>query len=727
MAINVCKKVNDFTLCVKTMECHGRFVEAVEVLDKAGQSVEALKQALKYENNGIKLADMGVECLTHKYARLYSTQKNTAMLETVLAYIPDHSAKARYWRRCGQYEKAIEIYIEKKMFEHAFRLMSCLGWYDRGLELARKENDKKWIVNFAVEGAKAALHDHQALDTGVLKCLLRDRDVSGHNKQIPIIHLLVGCGIKDTKNISQAINMFKNQKNLIGELESYGQLLHLLKSIGKSPRDNEKVIQKVLEAGCIAHQLASTLSSIKLHDLTPSYQYIFRRGLDFYGITSCGGIHCFHPKQSVWLGDLKQCEGVDNSGVLIDGMSRIDINEFRLVLAKRLNELGCKILEDAEMEKKLGAEFKILTKSLLCSSVKDFLFQTSCISPDDLQHYISVHINLLKYCYILQQSTNGPIGQLLTLFSPNVSPHLPPGLLHLKLVRSSTLACESIFRWLLEKFHHIENTSPEEHNTDVWLMLWKASCIVGKGGEELRTLVKDHAHKVNSGTGSKCQKTAMKVDENNNNDDEMKQVKELMKEKYLAQKVDGKDCQSHNVDDMKRDKDVNNGDDNDKSIDTRKPKGKKCKNKTVIMSSTMDRDSYTKKKKLDNHPTPFICILDKCIHHFELWLHSCFLIRNDGKVIAAAELVITHSLSRIAVTCTAKRGSQIMVMNVVEILSIHSTALLGVIMRSQHRLSGKAPVFVVPRLYECVIETFDELNTYGRGGYMLLEACVHQA
>ena len=71
--------------------------------------------------------------------------------------------------------------------------------------------------------------------------------------------------------------------------------------------------------------------------------------------------------------------------------------------------------------------------------------------------------------------------------------------------------------------------------------------------------------------------------------------------------------------------------------------------------------------------------------------------------------------------------SQIMVMNNVEILSIHSTALLGVIMRSQHRLSGKAPVFVVPRLYECVIETFDELNTYGRGGYRLLEACAHQA
>ena len=423
--------------------------------------MEALKQALECENNGIKLADMSVECLAHKYAALYSTQKNIAMLETVLAYIPDHSAKTRYWRRCGHYEKAIEIYIEKKMFEHAFRLMSCLGWYDRGLELARKENDKKWVVNFAVEGAKALLHDHQALGTGMLECLedlLGDRDVSGHNKLVPIIHLLVGCGGGKAEHILKAAQIFAEQGNIIGELESYG---NLLKSSGFSQVSSANPIQNILEFGCTACQLSCMLSSVKSDNLTPSQQYIFQQCLDFYGITSRGDIYCFYPKQNVWLGDLKQ----GNSGVLINGMSIIDVNEFRLTLAKRLNELGCKILEDAEMEMKLGTEFKKLTKSILCSSVKNFLFQTSCISPDDLQHYTSIHISLHKYCYIVHQSTDGPIGQLLTLFSPNVSPHLPPGLLHLKLVRSSTLVCENIFKWLLEKFCHIKNTSPEEHNT----------------------------------------------------------------------------------------------------------------------------------------------------------------------------------------------------------------------------------------------------------------------
>ena len=566
----MCKKAKDFWYCV-------------HILDKAGLSNEALKLALECENNGTKLADMGVECLAHKYAALYSTQKNTVMLETVLAYIPDHSAKARYWRRCGHYEKAIEIYIEKKMFEHAFRLMSCLGWYDRGLELARKENDKKWIVNFAVEGAKAALHDYQALDTGALECLedlLRDSEVNGHNKLVPIIHLLVGCGGGKAEHITEAAKMFGEQGNIVGKLESYGNLLKLF---GFSQVSSANPIQNILEFGCTACQLSCMLSSVKLEDLTPSQQYVFQLCLDFYGITSCGGIYCFHPKQNVWLGDLRQCEGIDNSGVLIDGMSRIDINEFRLGLAKRLNELGCKILEDAKMEMKLGAEFKILTKSLLCSSVKDFLFQTSCISPDDLQHYISVHINLLKYCYIVHQSTDGPIGQLLTLFSPNVSPHLPPGLLHLKLVRSSTLVCESILKWLLEKFRHIKDTSPEEHNTDVWLMLWKASCIVAKGGEELRILVKDLAQKANGDCKS--------------------------------------NCQNHNIDEMQADKNGNNGnrygDHYDLSFRIQHSVHQSEKKTTDV---SINCDSCTEKSAMEQKTSlaPYICILDKYTHHFEL-------------------------------------------------------------------------------------------------------------
>ena len=621
------KKARDIWECVGILENVGMLAVAVEILEKVGMREEALKQVLKYKNNGTKLADIGVECLAHKYAALYSTQKNLAMLETILAYIPDHSAKARYWRRCGHYEKAIEIYIEKKMFEHAFRLMSCLGWYDRGLELARKENDKKWIVNFAVEGAKASLHDHQALDTGALECLedlLRDRDVSGHNKLVPIIHLLVGRGGGKAEHVFKAAQMFGEQGNIIGEIESCMQLLRLLKDNDAADYDNCR--RRILRACFTAQQHAYVLlQSVRLDSFAPPVQRAFQLALVFYGVRLSGTEYQIHPKQSVWIDGSLKLHQVSKGSEDDKGMVRLNVVEAKQHFIEQLGRLSNYFSGDNEIKRKLQADLCSVYRTKLYRPISSGLLLKGegALKPDHLRRYVSVHINWLEYCYILQQSTDGPIRQLLTLFSPNVSPHLPPGLLHLKLVQSSTLVCESIFKWLLRTLGVMATS--EGSKADVWLMLWKASCIVGKGGEELRTLVKDLAHKV---------------------------------------------------------------DDND-----------------VV-------------------PVPYL-FLDRYIHQFDFWLQSCDLICNHGEIIASAESVIKYFLPHIAVT--AKRGSQVMVMNVVEILSIHSIALLGVIMRSQHRLSGKAPVFVVPRLYECVIETFDELNTYGRGGYRLLEACVHQA
>ena len=247
------------------------------------------------------------------------------------------------------------------------------------------------------------------------------------------------------------------------------------------------------------------------------------------------------------------------------------------------------------------------------------------LQTDELKQYVSVHINWVEYCCTAQLPTDGSIRQLLNLFSPNVSPHLPSGLLHLKLVRSSPLVCKSIFTWLLRTLDSM--ATEEEYRADVWLMLWKASCIVGKGGVQLRTLVKDLSEKVN--------------------DDD------LVPAPYLL----------------------------------------------------LDSSSY--------------------IHQFDFWLQACDLICNQGEVITAADYVIKYFLSHVAIT--AKRGSQIMVMNVVEILSTYCTALLCVIVRSQHKMGRRVPTFVVPSLYIHLIQVFDDLNTYGRGGYRLLEACVHQA
>ena len=615
------KEARDIWECIDIMENGKLFREIVHVLEKVGMMEEALKQALKYEQNGTKLGDLSAEYLVHKYARLYSTQKDVAMLETCLAYIPDHTVKAKYWKRCGQYEKAIGIYREMNMHENAFRLMSCLGWYVRGLEMAKQEGDKKWIVNFAVEGAKALLHDHKALDTGTLECLqelLRDGDLSSHNKLLPIIHLLVGSGGGNTEHILRAAKMFGEQGNVIGELESSIQLLHLLQG------DTVNCTSEVLRTCYQAQQRAKSISLFASMNAASAVrqEHIFQLALVFYGFQSLGVGYCLHPKQSIWAGDLSQYNKVECD---TDGTIRLDVVTMRQFLFDQLDRLSERILEDDAVESRLQLDLCNQCKTQFYKQVSNCLTLNPSItlSAVDLNQYVAVYINWLEYCCTPQRLSEGPIRQLLDLFSPNVFPYLPPGLLHLRLVRSSTQACECIAMWLQKTLDSMA-TSEEECKADVWLMLWKASCMVGRGGEELRAFVKNLALKV--------------------------------------------------------------GDD-------------------------------------DVVPAPYL-FLDSYTHQFDFWLQACDLICNNGEIIGPAEFVIKYFLSHIA--ATAKRGSQIMVMNVVEILSIYSTALLGVIAKSQHRQCRKAPAFVVPSLYQCAIDMFDELNTYGRGGYRLLDACVHQ-
>ena len=623
------KKARDIWECVGIMENASLFKETIQALEMVGMREIAIKQALKYEKNDTNMANLSAECLAHKYARLYSTQKDVALLETYLGYIPDHIAKAKYWKRCGQYEKAIEVYVENKELESAFRLMSYLGWYDRGLELARKEGNKKWIVSFAVEGAKASLHDHGVLDTSILECLhglLRDTELRCHNKLLPIINLLVGCGDGKAELIIKAAKMFEEQGNIIGELECCIQLLHLLKD---NTSNSNSCNVEILRACSIAQQHAKMLTQLVALDNAKavSLQHIFWQALIFYGFQPSGDGYYLHPKQSVWAVDLKQYKVEDS--VDVDGVVRLNVTKTKQFLVDQLDRLSKEILilkEDA-VKRKLQSDLCDICNTQFSKLLKDCLMLNNStlieLHTDELKQFVSVHVNWLEYCSTAQLSADGPLCQLLNLFSPNVSPHLPSGLLHLKLMRLSPLVCNCIFNWLLRTLDSM--ATEEEYRADVWLMLWKASCIVGKGGGELRTLVKG-----------------------------------------LSEKVD----------------------DND-----------------VV-------------------PVPYLLLDSSYIHQFDFWLEACDLICNKGEVITAAEYVIKYFLSHIAIT--SKRGSQIMVMNVVEILSIYCTALLCVIMRSQHKMGRRAPMFAMPSRYIHIIQMFDDLNTHGRGGYRLLEACVHQ-
>ena len=108
---------------------------------------------------------------------------------------------------------------------------------------------------------------------------------------------------------------------------------------------------------------------------------------------------------------------------------------------------------------------------------------------------------------------------------------------------------------------------------------------------------------------------------------------------------------------------------------------------------------------------------DKYFHVFYFWLRSCQVIKEDGLALWAAKLTVNHFLGNIA----ESRTVVLSVMNAVDIISLHTTALLAMIAQ-YNAMINLATAFEVPLLYRHVVEVFDAMNTK-EGQTQLLAAC----
>ena len=102
-------------------------------------------------------------------------------------------------------------------------------------------------------------------------------------------------------------------------------------------------------------------------------------------------------------------------------------------------------------------------------------------------------------------------------------------------------------------------------------------------------------------------------------------------------------------------------------------------------------------------------------HHFSFWLQSCQYIL-DGKALESSELALEY--------CNIVRQPRfrIAVLNLVNILTIHCTILLGII-----KICGtvQSP-FLLPAHYKHCIDVFDILNTHSTQNGAILNVCFQQ-
>ena len=111
----------------------------------------------------------------------------------------------------------------------------------------------------------------------------------------------------------------------------------------------------------------------------------------------------------------------------------------------------------------------------------------------------------------------------------------------------------------------------------------------------------------------------------------------------------------------------------------------------------------------------------KLYHVFSIWLKSCANVR-EGRFLLASKLAINHFLYNY-VTYTGE--GKLTVMNTVDILSIHCTGLLALLVHIS-ALQKHPIVHVIPLLYHSNVCIFSSMNSWKKEDRCLLTVCADE-
>ena len=146
-----------------------------------------------------------------------------------------------------------------------------------------------------------------------------------------------------------------------------------------------------------------------------------------------------------------------------------------------------------------------------------------------------------------------------------------------------------------------------------------------------------------------------------------------------------------------------------------------CPNMKLLLAKLEEKEKQVNKEQQEFNEPGFIFwkTEKRYLHILHFWLTSCFEIRNS-KALWGVKMAIIHFLGNII---ESKRVS-ISIWNIVNILTIHCTALLAVII---HANNSTKLQFTIPHTYKHVVEIFDSMNCSGKLDYSLFSACAEEA
>ena len=672
------KKGKDLDNCVRLLEQTHDYNRALKILSENSKR-KALAKAAEYESWGIEL---NKEFTTREFsfycASLYAKRKETALLLEVLQYMPESEKRIRFMKEAELFEEAFDDYVKEKHYKEAYRLACAQGWHHKGILLAKQQNDSKTVASFILQ--KAITEYGRQIPEGNLKQMQANSELlnelhsltkseDGYIKAQAL--LLLGIFKEDAGFCRKAQEIFKlaSLRHKVGEVEAFRAVVHLDITRNES-------IRSVLDACHSAREAGNSLMNAS------HLSQVVQHAAEFYNLQRIGDVYHMPKGQDVWICKLDpKCICKDRSEDL-DGMLRLDVSSTRDLMANHCNSFVEKWLQDFQLSQKLVSKLNSFTvhKEIKEKRFLSHQYSAAEVSAVALQEYLQTCIYLLELCLLSQKLDTAEIRKLIfSVFSPQVSIYLPLSKKHVTIVRNSVKANEEFHRW-------IKYTIPEqtEHRDkirfDPWLTAWRACCITVGEPTALSSIIEKETDKINA---------------------EYEKFKNCQKQSSKSTEVsERKKTDSQNT--------------------SAKPQKKQADKKSASEQSQVNQDPPTEFQA----PETFILWRneDRYYHIFFFWLQSCSLIKEEGKVLWASKCAIYHFLGNIA----RSRSVAVSVMNMVDILSIHCTAIMVMLTRL-NALQKRAPFnFMVPLLYQHAIQVFDDLNICRRGHKWISTACKEE-
>ena len=696
-------KSKDLDGCAKLKERAGDYSGAVKLFVSHNRRIDALGRAHAYESQGLLLEpDVSVAQLAHTFAKVYAKQKNMSQLVKVLEYVADISQKIRFLKEAHLYDKACEVHVQKGQLAEAYRILSAQAKYTRGIELAQEQGDEKILAKFVFQKAIAdivrnagTIGDSEVVDR--LTELSVNKDLSLQAKAC----LLLGKSTGNAALCSKAVEAYKTARNAVGEIEGFCALIEQSQQM-----DNRiSLITMAIEA-CKAVQAVAKAIECKSR-LTATGASILHQVEDFYGLQKQGTVYCTPRGQDLWIGTLEACAAVDSEPDT-DGMLRLDVLAVRKEVKKHVEKYVVDWLEK-----------RLRVKQTLKSKLSSFTFHKelhegqghlkrsySAYPSGELKSYLQYCLLSLEVSQIEEKYFPPTIIKtiLLNFFTPQAAMYLPVGRLHISMIRDSSLACK-----LLEG-EAADVIGDGNFRLDEWLETWRIYCILGRGVQRLESVLTERARLVNvragktdskskQGTQGREQELSGSVSstqENAGTDTDGNQKETTQVEKKTTAECDSAQVPCVHAEDEQRRR----------------------------LPSPDDSEPCTKSYK-----PPFAYVYnareDRYDHVFLRWLKSCALIKSESRVIVSAKIIVRHFCHIIADRRNLRRT--ISVANLINILTVHSMALLAIALQCRQKLKcSPSSTVIVPNTYPHVVQNFDDLNCQDSADKCLFRACVEE-